>query len=492
MSKFNTTKRPAQPNAVTYEGGAAFEKSLEQDWLNNLFSNMLENRFYESAEDQMERYIKLTKQMLVKYGPKFVARAAVFARNELGMRSISQLTAAMLNPIYFEGKRDFYKNYMHRPDDVSEIFAILESRGEKRSHGLVKGAGDYLSGLSGYQMDKYRMTKKNWSMIDLINITHPKSEVIDKFCRGTLEKAGTWEQKMYAAKSKEERNKNWRELVEQQKLGYLALIRNLNNILAAGVSESWIETYLVPQLTNADKIHKSLVFPYQIYVAYKSLKVKEVNTVFALNKAFRTSIDNIPDLEGKSLVVLDVSGSMTDRMNGYTSMTIKEVCACYAAAIYLANPDSEFIKFGDMAQKCDYNRLDNVFNIIAQMQHNDICGFGTNIVPVWNMLDKHYDRIFLFSDMQVMSSDTSWSSYYLRINHGEEAVDVMKKYFNKYGRTRVYSFDLGNYNTQIANPNSGDLVMLTSLSDKIFVLLDLLEHGGSIVDYINEKYAGVI
>lgn len=492
MSKFNATKRPAQPNAVTYEGGAAFEKNLEQDWLNNLFSNMLENRFYESAEDQMERYIKLTKQMLAKYGPKFVARAAVFARNQLGMRSISQLTASLLNSEKFEGKRDFYKNYMHRPDDVSEIFAILESRGEKRSHGLVKGAGDYISGLSGYQIDKYRMSNKNWSMIDLINITHPKSEIINKFYRGTLEKAGTWEQKINAAKSKEEKNKNWRELVEQQKLGYLALIRNLNNILAAGVSKSWIETYLVPQLTNADKIHKSLVFPYQIYIAYKSLKVKEVNTVFALNKAFRTSIDNIPGLEGKSLVVLDVSGSMTDRMNGYTSMTIKEVCACYATAIYLANPDSEFIKFGDTAKKCDYNRLDNVFNIIAQMQYNDSCGFGTNIVPVWNMLDKHYDRIFLFSDMQVMSVDTSWSSYYFRINHGEEAVDVMKKYFNKYGRTRVYSFDLGNYNTQIANPNSGDLVMLTSLSDKIFVLLDLLERGGSIVDYINEKYADVI
>lgn len=493
MSKFNAAKRPAQPNAVTYEGGAAFEKSLEQDWLNNLFSNMLENRFYESAEDQMERYIKLTKQMLAKYGPKFVARAAVFARNELGMRSVSQLTASLLNSEKFEGKRDFYKNYMHRPDDVSEIFAILESRGEKRSHGLVKGAGDYLSGLSGYQMDKYRMSNKNWSMIDLINITHPKSEVIDKFCRGTLEKAGTWEQKMNAAKSKEEKNKNWRELVEQQKLGYLALIRNLNNILAAGVSESWIETYLVPQLTNADKIHKSLVFPYQIYVAYKSLKVKEVNTVFALNKAFRTSIDNIPGLEGNSLVVLDVSGSMTDRMNGYTSMTIKEVCACYAAAIYLANPDSEFIKFGDTAKKCDYNRLDNVFNIIAQMQYNDNCGLGTNIIPVWNMLDKHYDRIFLFSDMQVMSPDNSWSSwYYSRFNQGEEAVDVMKKYFNKYGRSRVYSFDLGNCSTQIANPNNGDLVMLTSLSDKIFVLLDILERGGSIVSYINGKYADII
>ena len=103
MSKFNQTSKPAKPNAVTYEGGLAFEKSLEQDWLNNLFSNMLENRFYETGSEQMERYIALTKQMLAKYGPGFVARASYFARNELGIRSISQLTAAMLNSQNFAG-----------------------------------------------------------------------------------------------------------------------------------------------------------------------------------------------------------------------------------------------------------------------------------------------------------------------------------------------------------------------------------------------------
>ena len=196
MSKFNQTRKPAKPNAVTYEGGLAFEKSLEQDWLNNLFSNMLENRFYETGNEQMERYIALTKQMLAKYGPGFVARASYFARNELGMRSISQLTAAMLNSQNFDGKRNFYAKYMKRPDDVSEIFAILDSLEEKRSHALVRGAADYLSSLNAYTMDKYAMRNKDWSMIDLINVCHPKSAVVDKFYNGQLEHAGTWRGKV--------------------------------------------------------------------------------------------------------------------------------------------------------------------------------------------------------------------------------------------------------------------------------------------------------
>lgn len=478
MPKFNQTHKPAKPDAVTYEGGLAFEKSLEQDWLNNLFSNMLENRFYETGSEQMERYITLTKQMLAKYGPGFVARASYFARNTLGMRSISQLTAAMLNSQNFDGKRNFYAKYMKRPDDVSEIFAILDALGEKRSHALVRGAADYLSSLNAYTIDKYAMRNKDWSMIDLINVCHPKSAVVDKFYNGQLEHAGTWEQKISASKSEDEKSQNWRELVEGGKLGYLALIRNLNNILAANVSEDWIEQYLVPQLTNKDKIHKSLVFPYQIYTAYKNLNARQLDTIFALNEAFRTSVDNIPGLDGRSLVVLDVSGSMEDRVSGNSNMTIKEVCACYAAAIYLANPDSDFIKFGTEAKFRKYNRLNNVFDIIREMQYNDGCGYGTNIVPVFLMLKKHYDRIFLFSDMQVMSDNRYYSN-------SMAAQDAMKEYFKDYGRTKIYSIDMGNYQTQIANPMRGDLTLLTGFSDKVFKFINLIESGVSMIDYIN-------
>lgn len=479
--KFNKTKVAARPNAVSYEGAAVFEKSLEEDWLNNLFSNMLENRFYETSDTQMKRYIELTKQMLEKHGPAFVGRAAYFARNELGMRSISQLTAAMLNSAQFEGKRNFFKNYMKRPDDVSEIFAILESMDEKRSHALVRGAADYISGLSAYQMDKYAMRRKNFSMIDLINITHPKSDVVDRFYNGTLEKADTWEQKISASKDEDEKSQNWRELVENGKLGYLALIRNLNNILDSNVDENWIVNYLVPQITNANKIHKSLVFPYQIYVAYKNLEVKQLNVISALSDAFRESVKNIPGLEGTSLVVLDVSGSMEDKMSGRGTMTIKEVCACYAAAIYLANPNSEFVKFGTYAKKQDYNRLNNVFCMIEMMQYNDGCCYGTDINQVWNTLDKHYDRIFLFSDMQVMEDD------YWRGN----PVYSMNSYLRTYGETKVYSFDCGNYKTQISNPRRGNLLMFTALSDKVFNILEILEKGSNIVDYINDHYANV-
>ena len=486
MSKFNATKRPAQPDTVTYEGGAAFTKNLEDDWANSLFSSYLEDGFYESREKRMERYIGLTRAMIEKYGPAFVARAAEFSRNRLGMRSISQLTAALVNPFYFMGKRDFYRNCMHRPDDVSEIFSILDSLGEKPSHALVRGAGDYLSSIDGYLLDKYRMTNKAWSMFDLINVTHAHSSAIDKMKDGTLNKADTWEQKISGSNSKEEKEENWRKLVEGGKLGYLALIRNLNNILDCEFcSHDWLSEYLYSQITNSVAIKKSLVFPYQIYCAYKNLKQRPLALVNALDTAFRMAIGNVPNLSGTSCVILDVSGSMFTPISSHSDMLIVEVGAVYATMIYLSNKDSTFIKFGTFAKECQYGRLDNVFDLIQKMQDNDGCGYCTDIIPAISGLYKHYDRIFIISDMQVMG-DSSWG------NTGSP-YNTLRTYQRKYGRTTLYSFDLGNYSSQIENPACGNLFYMTALNDSVFKVLEFFEMGGkNLVDYINTHYVDVV
>jgi len=106
MSKFNA-KQENINKTTTYEGGEAYIKNLENEWVNFLFSCILQNRFYENSSKQQDRYVELTNAMIGKYGADFVGKAAVFARNELGMRSISELTAAILNGCQFEGKRDF-------------------------------------------------------------------------------------------------------------------------------------------------------------------------------------------------------------------------------------------------------------------------------------------------------------------------------------------------------------------------------------------------
>jgi hypothetical protein len=474
MSKFNEKIKPER--SMSYEGGKNYKKDVLEDWMNFLFSSKMDDGFYENSDTQQTRFIELTNLVIDKYGAEFAGKCAMFARNRLGMRSVSQLVAAMLNGQSFERKRDFYKAFCHRPDDMSEIFAAIDMLGGKRSHAMIRGFADYMSGLSEYNLMKYQMKGKRYNMYDLINIIHPKSEIVDDYMNGKLEAADTWEVNISTGKD------SWKNMVEGNRLGYLALIRNLNNILSEDVDDEWIKRNLVDQLINEVSIKKSLVFPYQIYTAYRNLKVQNFAVITALDTAFRIACGNMPKLEGNSVIMLDVSGSMKDRYGNKSNLTIKEVGACYAAALYI-NGNCDFVKFGSDAKSATFKKACGPFQVIREMCENDNCGYGTDIAPAFRLIrDKKYDRIFIVSDMQVMEKRFSWRG---------DSTDDMEKY-NDYcaahGRTILYSFDLGNYSNQIANHNNPDVHLMTALNDNVFKMLEYVENGGKLYDYINDNY----
>lgn len=480
MAKFNV-KIDTTPSAISYEGGEVYEKNPAEEWLNFLFSSYLEDGFYESRNTQCERLLDLTANMIVTYGPEFVGKAAMFARKELGMRSVSQVVAAMLNVVKFDDKRAFFRNFCNRPDDVSEVFSILDYFNIKRSHALVRGFGDYLSSITPYTLGKYKLARKQYNMYDLINITHAHSLAIDAYKNGTLESPDTWEVAISTAANEEGRSAEWKRLVEEHKLGYMALIRNLRNILAAdGVDRAWIEEYLCPAIKNTYSIQKSMVFPYQIYSAYKNMGSDNPAVIHALEQAFMIALSNMPKLAGDTLVILDVSGSMTSPISARSSITIREVGAVYAMCILLTSENSDVIKFATHAKKFKFDLNDNLFHQIEKLDAAENLGYGTELWGAYNCADRKYDRIMLISDMQIMDDSSYW--------YGEPAIASYKDYCKQYGRTPIYSFDLGNYHTQTDNPNNPDVYLCTSLSEETLRFIGLLEDGENIVDYINNNY----
>ena len=477
MANWNKVKDNA-PTTYSYEGGAVYEKTPLNEWLNMLFSSFMEEGFYESARTQRERFLDLTEKMAEAYGYVFVGKAAIFARNELGMRSISQLVAAWLNDKTFENKRAFYKVFMHRPDDVAEIFAAVDYLKGKRSHALVRGSADYLQTLSKYTLGKYKLNSRTYNMYDLINITHAWSPVIDAYMNHTLENVDTWEVKIAGAENEEVREQEWKRLVEEYKLGYMALLRNLNNILAIeGIDQEWITTFLVPQITNETAVKASLIFPYRIFTAYKNLKVKNFSVITALGDAFKIATQNTPKLEGNSTIILDVSGSMEERISTKSNISIKEVGACFAVGLLYANPNCTVIKFGTNAKKWNFQPLCNPFDNIISLCNNSNCGYSTEILPALYSAyenSKNPKRIFIISDMQVMDENP----YYVDVF----AIDVYHKTFN---RTPLYSFDLGNYHTQLVSEYDS-IYYITALNDQVFKFINLLESKQDLVQLIND------
>lgn len=481
MTRYNNTK-PKGPQAVSYEGGAVYEKNIINEWINILFSSYMEDGFYANKSTYEKRFLELTSQIADLYGVSFIAKAAYFARNELGMRTASQLIAAWLNSQTFENKRTFYKRFMHRPDDVAEIFAMIDHFDNKRSHALIRGAADYLSSLSAYSLGKYKLQSRQYNMYDVINLTHAWSPAIQAYKNNALDTPETWEVQISTAADKEERDNNWKYLVENHKLGYMALIRNLNNILAIeDIDDKWIQTFLYPQIVDSTSIHKSLIFPYRIYNAYLNLKVRNISVIFALASAFKQAVKNMPVLNGTTGIILDVSGSMDAPISFKSNISIKEVGACFAVAIFLANPNTKIVKFGNTAKEVKLNKLGNPFDLVNQLVNNDGCGYSTIIEPAYKVLsnlNNKYDRIFIISDMQIMNSR---NTYFFWENDSYNKKNTYGEYFNT---TPVYSFDLGNYPTQVM-PDNNYAYYLTSLNEQVFKFISILESGTNIIDYIN-------
>ena len=200
--------------------------------------------------------------------------------------------------------------------------------------------------------------------------------------------------------------------------------------------------------------------------------------VTALDEAFRIACGNVEKLDGSSMIILDVSGSMDATISNKSNITIKQVGACYAAMLYVSQ-NAEFVKFGSSAKKKSFNKNDSIFTIIERMTSNDGCGYGTEIDMAFNVLDKHYDRLFIISDFQVMAPRSFLWMYY-------NGTTNFVEYCDKYGDSRCYSFDLGHYNNTQFAPTDNRVSYCTALNDNVFKMIPFLEGDKNLVDFVNQ------
>ena len=169
---------------------------------------------------------------------------------------------------------------------------------------------------------------------------------------------------------------------------------------------------------------------------------------------------------------------MEERFSNNSNLTIKEISAVYAVAIALRNSSTDLYKFGEYAKKYTYDRWSNAFDLIKGFEANDDCGFSTHISRAFEILDKPHDRLFIFSDMQVMDG---------RDYYGENAYNSLELYTDRVLMNHppyVYSFDLGNYPSQIVP--DGRIKYITALNDKILGLIPEMEKGRTLFDLITE------
>ena len=466
MSRFNTTSEGTK--TLNLAGGEAYKQTPELELISILLTSFANDSFYRSANDTFDRL----KELVRICDKKFVAQAAVYARAQFGMRSITHCVASELAK-HIAGEKwakDFYSAVIYRPDDMLEILSYHTSKNGKFPNSMKKGLAKAFDKFDAYSLAKYRGEGKGFKLIDVVNLVHPtptekNADAIKALVKGELKSFDTWETELskagQTATNEEEKaefkKEDWTKLIREKKLGYFALLRNLRNIIeqAPEVINEAIET-----LTNEVMIKKSLVLPFRFLTAFEEIQKlsdgKIVRTVLmALNKAVDIAVSNVPKFNGETLVVLDVSGSMQEAHLGTKSPHI--IGALFSAVLAKSN-NSDFMVFSDNAQYHNINPMDSTITISNSLR---FASGGTNFHSIFQTANKKYDRIIILSDMQ------GWIGGY-----------TPTKEFAEYKKSTdanpfVYSFDLKNYGSmQFPETN---VFALAGFSDKCFDIMRLME-----------------
>ena len=129
MSKFNN-KKLNTTLTTNLAGGQSYAESNKLELVSILLTSFVQNSFYETEEQTNNRLIDL----IGKTQPDFVAKSAIYARNEFGMRSISHITAAELAKYVsnLPWAKNFYNKIVRRPDDMMEILAFYMKKKDNK------------------------------------------------------------------------------------------------------------------------------------------------------------------------------------------------------------------------------------------------------------------------------------------------------------------------------------------------------------------------
>lgn len=473
MARFNS-KTKALQQTINLAGGDAYRQNPELQLVSLLLTSFVQDQFYRSAKQSFTDLANLTAAV----NPEFAAKAALYARNEFGMRSITHLLAAGLaqRASGQDWARFFYDRIVRRPDDMLEIAAAYRALGGKSlSNAMKKGFAAAFGRFDAYQLAKYRGEGRAFKLVDLVNLVHPaanerNAEALRQLIAGELKNLDTWEARLseagQAAGDEAEKTalkaEAWAELLHSGRLGYLALLRNLRNI-AEHAPE--LAPAAASALTDRQAIRKSLVMPFQLLVAMDAVQESAVAAKRllkeALTDALEVSLGNVPRFEGKTLVVLDDSGSMSTpaRGNGFGNRSCLQLGAAFAAALFKSN-DADLMRFSDDASYVRANSRDAMMSI-AQGLIKNARSAGTNFHAIFQTARIAYDRIIILSDMQ------GWM--------GAGTPNGMFEFYKTRTGAKpfVYSFDLAGYGS-LQLPEQ-KVFCLAGFSDKVFDVMRLLE-----------------
>jgi 60 kDa SS-A/Ro ribonucleoprotein len=378
----------ARRAARTHEGAPAVPRlPSEQRLRRSVLSCLLwEGEFYEDGQSIAARIVAAAEQV----APAALAALAIEAREVLNLRHAPLLLLEVLSRTGQGDKlvADTVARVVQRADELGELIALHHKLGGKRMlpAQMRKGLARALAKFDAYALAKYdRDTAvKLRDVLRLVRPT-PKDAEQSALWKGvkdrTLQAPDTWE---VALSSGADKKQTFERLLRDGKLGYLALLRNLRNMAQAGV-----DVELVRQAIVARKgAHR--VLPFRYVAAARAAPQLEP----AIDQALQAAISRLQPLPGKTIVLIDVSGSMDHRLSGKSDM--KRIDAAAALGAIVPGDIRLFTFSNDLVEVPPRRGMAGVDAIVRSQPHG-----GTYL---GGALDKIYklphDRLIVVTDEQ--------------------------------------------------------------------------------------------
>ncbi|MBQ7192603.1 MAG: TROVE domain-containing protein [Paludibacteraceae bacterium] len=507
---FNSQLKP-QDVTRNHEGAIAYTMTPEMELYTAIVTSMLNDTYYESSDERVKRI----QELVGKVSPLFVAQLAVYARREMNLRSVPLLLLTLLAKVNSTDTADWQPSMLARAiemtvlraDEISELLACYQllnpRQGRKQlsglSHQVQKGLQTSFNRLDEYQFAKYDRSSQTVRLRDALFLVHPKAkdeaqqQLFNKIASQSLQTPYTWEtelselgkqpfdtpeQKQAAVRAK------WEELIDSGKLGYMALLRNLRNIVQSEVSKERIDS-ICARLSNKDEVAHSKQLPFRFFSAYKEmLQVMSPYTsliLTALEEAAKASAPNT-DLFGKNdriLLACDLSGSMQHSLSPKSKVQLYEVGILLAMLMQNTCQQVQTGLFGDIWKPVNLpqtNILQNTNDIRKRIGEVGYCTNGYIVID-WLIENKQVvDKVMFFTDCQL------WDDTY--------TIKTVAKSWQQYKQiapdARLYMFDLAGYGESPLRLIGKDVCLVAGWSERIFQMVETMEKGEDIMTKIKQ------
>ena len=320
----------------TAEGAPAARIGPEQQLRRTVAACLLwEDGFYESGASVTDRI----KSLVPLCRPEFVAACAFEARTKMKLRHAPLLLVREMAriPSHRILVAKLLPDVIQRADELAEFVSIYWKDGKQPLSKQVKtGLAAAFGKFNEYNLAKYNRDGAV-KLRDVLFLCHAKPKddeqaaLWKKLVDGKLETPDTWEVALSGGADKRE---TFERLMLDGKLGALAFLRNLRNMHQAGVSKETVSGY-------ASALDISRILPFRFIAAARAVPQWED----MLEPLMMTAVANQDKLPGRTVLAVDVSGSMNSGVSGKSDMTRLDAAAALAILLREVSDDFEVYAF---------------------------------------------------------------------------------------------------------------------------------------------------